>query len=194
MLFRQTELAGIESGRITLAFRKWRRPTVVAGGTLHTPVGLLQIEAVDRVDPAEITPADASSAGYDGLEPLLADLGKRSVGACFRIRLRRKGPDPRIALRDRAELTDPEWKEISARLRRLDRASALGPWTEATLGLIADAEGVRAADLAPKVAQEKEAFKLNVRKLKNLGLTESLGTGYRISPRGEAVLARLSRA
>jgi len=41
------------------------------------------------------------------------------------------------------------------------------------------------------VGLEKEAFKLNVRKLKNLGLTESLGTGYRISPRGRSVLERL---
>jgi hypothetical protein len=32
---------------------------------------------------------------------------------------------------------------------------------------------------------------LNVRKLKHLGLTESLGTGYRLSPRGEALLDSL---
>jgi hypothetical protein len=38
---------------------------------------------------------------------------------------------------------------------------------------------------------DTHAFKLNVRKLKNLGLTESLGTGYRLSPRGAAVLERL---
>jgi len=30
-----------------------------------------------------------------------------------------------------------------------------------------------------------------VRKLKQLGLTESLDVGYRLSPRGRAVLARL---
>jgi hypothetical protein len=32
---------------------------------------------------------------------------------------------------------------------------------------------------------------LNVRKLKNLGLTISLGTGYRISPRGRMVMNKL---
>ena len=31
-------------------------------------------------------------------------------------------------------------------------------------------------------------FKLNVRKLKQLGLTESLSTGYHLSPRGVAFL------
>jgi len=32
-------------------------------------------------------------------------------------------------------------------------------------------------------------FKANVRKLKALGLTESLEVGYRLSPRGEALLS-----
>ena len=34
-------------------------------------------------------------------------------------------------------------------------------------------------------------FKLNVRKLKALGLTESLEVGYRLSPRGKSLLHRL---
>jgi predicted transcriptional regulator len=38
---------------------------------------------------------------------------------------------------------------------------------------------------------DKVRFKANVRKLKALGLTESLEVGYRLSPRGEAVLRKL---
>jgi hypothetical protein len=38
---------------------------------------------------------------------------------------------------------------------------------------------------------EKAPFKANVRKLKGLGLTESLEIGYRLSPRGRAVLRHL---
>jgi hypothetical protein len=38
---------------------------------------------------------------------------------------------------------------------------------------------------------ERASFKLNVRKLKSSGLTESLEVGYRISPRGLAVLKAL---
>ena len=38
------------------------------------------------------------------------------------------------------------------------------------------------------LGQEKRRFKLDVRKLKELGLTESLPVGYRLSPRGHAVL------
>jgi hypothetical protein len=37
---------------------------------------------------------------------------------------------------------------------------------------------------------ERMVFKQRVRRLKSAGLTESLDIGYRLSPRGEAVLAR----
>jgi hypothetical protein len=45
---------------------------------------------------------------------------------------------------------------------------------------------VRAGDLAVELGREREPFKIDVRKLKNLGLTTSLEVGYRLSPRGEA--------
>ncbi len=37
--------------------------------------------------------------------------------------------------------------------------------------------------------RERLDFKVDVRKLKDLGLTISLGVGYRLSPRGAAYLA-----
>jgi hypothetical protein len=40
---------------------------------------------------------------------------------------------------------------------------------------------------------ELQPFKLNVRKLKALGLTESLEVGYRLSPRGAAFLQSSGR-
>jgi hypothetical protein len=48
-----------------------------------------------------------------------------------------------------------------------------------------------AATLAEELGQEKLVFKRNVRKLKELGLTESLEIGYRLSARGRALLKRL---
>ena len=39
MLFRQTFLDGIGNRSVPLAFRRWRRPTVRAGGTLLTAAG-----------------------------------------------------------------------------------------------------------------------------------------------------------
>ena len=41
---------------------------------------------------------------------------------------------------------------------------------------------------------EKAVFKSRVRKLKALALTESLEVGYRLSPRGEAVLGRITES
>jgi hypothetical protein len=52
-------------------------------------------------------------------------------------------------------------------------------------------EGERAVELAARFGRDKLPFKLDVRKLKELGLTESLRPGYRLSPRGRAVLAAL---
>ena len=46
---------------------------------------------------------------------------------------------------------------------------------------------MRAPDLAAQVGRETADFKKDVRKLKELGLTESLDIGYRLSPRGQAV-------
>ena len=47
---------------------------------------------------------------------------------------------------------------------------------------------MRAEDLAASIGREKLPFKRDVRKLKELGLTESLEIGYRLSPRGVALL------
>jgi hypothetical protein len=91
----------------------------------------------------------------------------------------------RQAIPDEEEMTD-----LTRRLQRLDASSGHGPWTRETLALIAGNPGVRAEDLAASVGREKMPFKLDVRKLKEMGLTESLRVGYRLSPRGESLLAR----
>ena len=80
---------------------------------------------------------------------------------------------------------------IVARLERLDRASSYGAWTRQTLDLVDRNPERRAPDLAAKAGRETADFKKDVRKLKELGLTESLAIGYRLSPRGEAVVDKL---
>jgi hypothetical protein len=117
-------------------------------------------------------------------------LDRRGRGEIHRIELRYAGADPRVALRSRADLTDAELEEIAQRLDRMDGASRHGPWTKATLELIARRPEVRAEELAAEMGREKLPFKRDVRKLKELGLTESLNPGYRLSPRGKAVLKR----
>jgi len=189
MLFKSHVLAGLADGTVTLAFRRWRRPTVRAGGTLMTPAGLLAIDAVAVIDPAAITATEARRAGYASREALLSELASRAEGAVHRVAFRRIGPDPRAALRDRADMA----AEALAALARLDARRRTGPWTCALLALIAMRPATRAADLAAALGRGTLPLKADIRRLKALGLTESLDTGYRLSPRGEAVLRALGQ-
>jgi hypothetical protein len=185
MLFNRRALDGIEAGEIDLAFRRWKRPTVKAGGTLRTRAGLLGIDAVEPIAERRIDLEQARRAGFATKRELLATL--RPKGRLFRIRFHRIGDDPRTALRERTSMSDSERAEIDARLDRMDRAR-VEPWTRQVLALIADRPETLAADLAASLGMEKAPFKRDVRKLKELGLTESLPVGYRLSPRGRAYL------
>ena len=59
------------------------------------------------------------------------------------------------------------------------------------LRLIAGFPGRPAEELAAEAGMKKAPFKARVQKLKALGLTESLPAGYRLTPRGAAVLPSL---
>ena len=193
MLFPKRVWDGLVDGSVTVAFRYWRRATVKAGGTQMTPVGVLAIDAVERVAVRAITPADARAAGYDTRAALVADLARyrRPGTALYRIAFHHAGEDPRRALREADHVSERELQEIGARLARLDRSSRHGPWTRAVLELIRDNPATLAAHLAQRRGRETLHFKADVRKLKTLGLTESLRVGYRLSPRGRVVLRRL---
>jgi hypothetical protein len=186
MLLNRRALDGIAAGEVDLAFRRWKRPTVRAGGTLRTRAGVLAIEAVDPTSERRITAADARRAGFSSRADLLRSL--RPEGRIYRIEFRRIGDDPRVALRETAEITPAEREDIDGRLARMDRAR-VEPWTRRLLELIAKRPETHAADLAASLGLEKTPFKRDVRKLKELGLTESLLVGYRLSPRGRAYLA-----
>ncbi len=191
MLFKRPVLDGIAAGKIDRAFRRWRRPRVRRGSRLRTAVGVLEVDAVDVVTIAGISEHDARRAGFSSREVLVSELTGRD-GSVYRVRLHLAGPDPRVDLRERTHLTAAELAEVDRRLARLDTASGRGPWTTAVLSLIRDHPGTRAAALAEHFGRETRAFKIDVRKLKELGLTESLEVGSRLSPRGRAVLRRLS--
>jgi hypothetical protein len=187
VLIRRDALDRILAGEIDLAFRRWRRPTVTAGRTLTTAVGVLSIDAVDVVDQSEITADEARRAGYATVDALRNELDRRSEGDVYRIRLHRVSDDPRIALRHDVDLDADQIDAIGARLARLDAARDT-PWTRMVLDLIRDHPATRAPELAASLGRETSSFKADVRKLKALGLTESLVVGYRLSPRGEAFL------
>ena len=186
MLFRHDILQGIAAGRVTLAFRRWRRAPPTAGSSLRTPVGVLRLDRVTVVDEGDITPDDVRRTGL-AVDELRASID--GDGTLLRIELRLDGEDPRIALRERLP-EQAELETLIAKLARIDAASA-APWATRYLQLIAGQPGVVSHVLAAQVDADVPPFKRRVRQLKELGLTESLEVGYRLSPRGHAVLERL---
>lgn len=190
MLLDNETLEGIVTGRIRVVFRTWRRPTVKSGGTLRTRGGVLAIEAVDRIAPRQISADDVRLAGFADRKELLRHLEGRE-GDLYRIRVRLAGEDPRIALRQRV-LDAAELAVVDKRLTRMDAASPDGPWTRRYLELIQARPAQRAPELAELMGLTTKPFKMRVRRLKELGLTESLPVGYRLSPRGQSYL-RLTR-
>lgn len=193
MLIRQNVLEAIVRGEVTLAFRRWARPTVKAGGQLQTSLGLLEILAVDKVLPRAISASDAVAAGYTDVTTLREELESRSRGEFYRIRLRFAGADPRLALREQADISDAEADRLIVKLARFDAGSPHGAWTCRTLEDIRDRPKERAADVAARLGVPKDWLKTSVRKLKNLGLTISHEPGYELSPRGRKLLEILLR-
>ncbi|MGH9184579.1 MAG: hypothetical protein ACRD0U_02000 [Acidimicrobiales bacterium] len=189
MLFEVRFRDPIADGSVTVTFRRWKRRQAVAGRRYRTMVGIIEVDSVDVVDEADISAADAAPAGYESVAALVADLRGTPDLPLYRIRFNPvPGPDPRDELAGTAQLSAADIAELDRRLDRLDRASPHGPWTASVLAAIDARPATRAADLAASFGRETQPFKIDVRKLKNLGLTLSLDVGYRLSPRGEAYL------
>jgi hypothetical protein len=190
VLFPSADLDRIVCGEIDFAFRSWKRPMHIAGGRQRTRAGVVEFVSVDRVDPATLTEDDAARAGTH-LASLLAFLSRKE-GDAYRIGVRYAGADERVTLRAKR----PGRREIDLILETLadmDRRSHHGPWTRQHLELIEAHPAELAETIAASIGRTKKPFKADVRRLKELGLTESLPVGYRLSPRGRAVLAELRR-
>ena len=192
MLIKNAVIEKIRSGDITLIFRRWKRAGVKAGGTQMTQLGVVGVDSVDVVTERKITEADAKAAGFESKKALLADLYDREEDI-YRIGVRWVGEDPRKELRTNDKLTKTELDEIIANLRKLDAGSQRGDWTQLYLQMIHDQPNTHAQILAESIGLTIPTFKPWVRKLKALGLTESLRPGYRLSPRGQKILEALRR-
>ena len=177
MLFKTSQLDGIADGTIDLTFRRWPAPRVRAGSRQRTAIGVIDFDAVEIVE--DLTTTHVARAG-----PRATRCSRRSGAAratsiassCIST-----GPT-RARCCASVRATGEELAELRRRVERM------GPWAMHYLHAIAARPGVRAPDLAADFGLETRAFKLRVRRLKELGLTESLRIGYRVSPRGEAFL------
>lgn len=194
LLFQKRFHEGLVSGAVTVTFRRWDRPRVRAGGRYRChPIGVLEVDRVDRVAVSSISDDDAKAAGFSSTGELTDYLRSARDDALtkdtelYRIALHHGGDGDRVALALEDSLAREEVDAITAKLARMDAA---GPWTQATLALIERHPRVAASQLAAKLGRETAPFKVDVRKLKRLGLTQSFEVGYEISPRGRAYLSR----
>jgi hypothetical protein len=197
LLFQKRFHQGLVDGSVTLTFRRWDKPHVKPGGRYRChPIGVLQVDRIERVRLASITERDAVRSGFASRDELLEYIRSGPGGdtdddtELFRVELHHGGEEDRvdIALDDALSADDVE--AIAARLARLD---AKGKWTATTLRLIEKNPRVAASKLARKVGRETLPFKVDVRKLKHLGLTQSFEIGYEVSPRGRAYLEATAR-
>jgi hypothetical protein len=190
MLFTAATLRGLTEGRVSCTYRRWDVVRPKVGSRFTTSAGVVEVTSIARADEQRLTDRDAAEAGFDSVADLIKWCRAKGSGDLYRIGITLAGPDPRIELRRTDKLGPPDVTALNTKLDRMDRA-ADQPWTRKTLRQIQRLPGVVSTELAAEVGQERQAYKLRVRRLKALGLTESLERGYRLSPRGEAYLLAL---
>jgi hypothetical protein len=190
MLFTAATLRGLTEGRVSCTYRRWEVVRPKVGSRFTTSAGVVEVTSITPADELQLTERDAADAGFDSVADLIKWCRAKGNGDLYRIGIALAGPDPRIELRRTNNLQAADVAALNAKLDRMDRA-AEEPWTRSTLRQISRLPGVVSTELAAEVGQERRAYKLRVRRLKALGLTESLERGYRLSPRGEAYLAAL---
>ncbi|MDV8023963.1 winged helix-turn-helix domain-containing protein [Rhodococcus sp. IEGM 1330] len=187
MIFTVAVARAIADGTVRRVYRRWSSARVTAGSVQRSSSGMIRIDSVHEVDPAGLTDADARAAGEESRSHLEKSFFGPSSLPTYLIEVSYLGTDPRDVLADDAELDETALNALRTTLSRMDSRSE-SAWTRAVLTAIAAEPGRRAADLAEQVGLDTKAFKARVRRLKNLGLTISLETGYRLSPRGTAFL------
>lgn len=197
LLFQKRFHEGLVSGAVTLTFRRWDKPHVKPGGRYRChPIGVLEVDRVDRVRVRDIGEDDAQRSGFGSRKALLEylrtarDEPLTPASEVYRVELHHGGDGDRTAIALETDLTSDDVATITKKLARMDEG---GPWTKRTLALIAKHPRVAASQLAKKLGRETEPFKVDVRKLKKLGLTQSFEVGYEISPRGRAYLTARGR-
>lgn len=190
LLFQKRFHAGLKSGTVTVTYRHWQTARVKPKGRYRChPIGVLEVDEVTQVTSADITQGDARLAGFDSRSDLLSYLSRgrklSDDSKLFRIAFHYGGDGDRIPLALEADLSAQDVETITKKLARLDQGE---PWTLPTLRIIEKHPQVAARILATKLGRERDPFKVDVRKLKRLGLTQSFEIGYEISPRGRAYL------
>ncbi len=189
MMFKRAFHAGIEAGTTTVSYRSWKRAQVKPGGIyfIH-PIGEIEVTAVETV--AGIDESDLAAAGFADVASLRKALGDGTGRQLFRVAFEYLGPRAKpVAPLDEQPVDEAAFERLEKDLDRKDQRAGQA-WTRPLLELIAERPGASSAVLAEALGMERMKLKQEVRKLKKLGLTLSLETGYRISKRGASYLDR----
>ena len=189
MMFKRAFHAGIVAGTTTVSYRSWKRAQVRTGGIYYLhPLG--EIEVVSVEEAAGIDADDLQHTGFTSREDLLKALGDSAGRRLFRVGFRFLGPRRKpVAPLDEQPVDDAAFERLERDLDRKDQRAGRD-WTRPLLTLIGDQPGASSAVLAEAMAMERMKLKQEVRKLKKLGLTISLETGYRVSKWGWSYLDR----
>lgn len=184
MLLSQKTLDAIVTGEIDRVYRRWKRPGVVVGTLQRTSHGLVEVIGVRQVEESEIEP---DAAGCDTTEEVLAGIRPPESGrSLYEVRVRWAGEDPRLSLRETTDFDEAAMEAMDKVVSGIGRHG--GPTGIELLQLIAANPATLAQDLANEMGVERDVLKRRIRQLKEIGLTESLRVGYRLSPRGKAYL------
>ena len=193
LLFQKRFHAGIVDGAVRLTFRLWEKPHVKVGGRYRVhPIGVVEVNGVESVALADISESDARAGGFVSRAELLeymalvAKTALSDATPVFRVAFMHGGDGDRVPIALDAKLSAEALADLQKRLGRLERD---GTWVRRVLELIGQHPRVAASQLARKLKRETEPFKVDVRKLKKLGLTQSFEVGYEVSPRGKKYLA-----
>jgi hypothetical protein len=77
LLFKKKFLAAIRSGQKTQTIRLWKHRRMRAGQPSYIPgIGRIRITAVEAVDLAQLTDADARPDGFDTADQLRAEIAR----------------------------------------------------------------------------------------------------------------------
>ena len=187
LLFTEDAIPLIRAGQLTVTWRLWKYAHVKVDKVYRTGYGgALHIDEVRTVRVKDVMDGDAHEAGFADAKALVefahshtdTSVSPETLLYCVRFHYLDEEPKkPALSL-----------DEVAKRLERLDRASTHGAWTLETLRAIEASPAVAARFLAGDLDRPRDDFKIDVRKLKGLGLTISLGTGYMLSELGQTWL------
>ena len=173
----------IRAGKVTVTFRHWKRPHAKVGGVYRLrPTGAVKVTGIATTRLSAIDHDDAARAGFPSNDALIAFLDLPPTTVVTRVEFALTDDRPKVPP---PLSVDATCQRLYATDRRSDEA-----WTARVLALIEAHPATRAGDLAPVMGWETPKFKANVRKLKKLGLTQSLEVGYRLTELGCRVAER----